>query len=178
MKNAHTFLSLTLAATTMFSCAKLGAQAGSADTDKQFLMTASQSDYTEIKFSQLAADKASNARVKQYANKMIADHTKLEAEMKPFADKLGVTPVTTLDADHQTKYDALAATSGMDFDKTYMTAMDTDHHAALDAFKAEEAATTDTALKATVAKGEKVVAQHTMMADKAVKMMGGMPAGM
>ncbi len=130
------------------------------------------------KFSQLAADKATNPRVKAYANKMIADHNKLEADMKPFADKLGVTPVMTLDADHQTKYDALSAMSGMDFDKTYMTGMDTDHHAALDAFKAEESATTDPALKTTVAKGEKVVAQHTMMADKAVKMMGGTPAGM
>lgn len=178
MKRSMTLCTLALAATTMLSGVKLVAQASSADTDKQFLMTASQSDYTEIKFSQLAADKASNARVKAYANKMIADHNKLEADMKPFADKLGVTPVMTLDADHQAKYDALAAMSGTDFDKTYMMGMDTDHHAALDAFKAEESSTTDPAMKATVAKGEKVVAQHTMMADKAVKMMGGTPAGM
>ena len=141
-------------------------------------MTASQSDYTEIKFSQLAADKATNSRVKAYANKMISDHTTLEANMKPFADKLSVTPVMTLDAEHQTKYDALAALSGSEFDKTYMTDMDADHHAALTAFKAEESSTTDPEMKATVAKGEKVVAQHTMMADRAVKMMGGTPAGM
>ncbi len=160
---------------TLLSGTKLFAQASSADTDKQFIMTASQSDYTEIRFSQLAADKGSNARVKAYANKMIADHNKLEAEMKPFADKMGVTPVMTLDADHQAKYDALSGMSGMDFDKTYMTGMDVDHHKALDAFKAEEAATTDAAFKKTVTKGEKVVAQHTMMADKAVTMMGGTP---
>ena len=67
--------------------------------------------------------------------------------------------------------------SGADFDKTYMMGMDADHHTALDAFKAEESATTDPGLKVTVAKGEKVVAQHTMMADRAVKAMGGTPAG-
>ena len=178
MKSTHKILTLALAGTTMLGCAKLSAQASSADTDKQFLTTASQSDATEIKFSQLAAEKATNPRVKAYANKMISDHTTLEANMKPFADKLGVTPVMTLDADHQAKYDALAALSGPDFDKTYMTDMDADHHAALTVFKSEEASTTDPAMKATVAKGEKVVAQHTMMADRAVKMMGGTPAGM
>ena len=167
-----------LACTALIVNAKLSAQASSADTDKQFLMTASQSDYTEIKFSQLAADKASNARVKAYAQKMVSDHNKLEADMKPFADKLGVTPVMTLDDDHQAKYDALNGMSGMDFDKTYMTDMDADHHKALDAFKSEESATTDPEFKKAVAKGEKVVAQHTMMADKAVSLMGGSAASL
>ncbi|GAA3753242.1 DUF4142 domain-containing protein [Terriglobus aquaticus] len=147
--------------------------ASSADADKTFIQTASQSDYTEIKFSQLAADKGSNPRVKAYAQKMIADHTQLETEMKPFADQMGVTPVTQLDSDHQQKYDALSQMSGADFDKTYMTAMDMDHHKALDLFKQEESTTTDPKFKKVVAKGEKVVAQHTMMADKAVKMMNG-----
>jgi putative membrane protein len=169
---------LALACTTLIGSPNLMAQASSADTDKQFLTTASQSDYTEIKFSQLAAEKATNPRVKAYANKMITDHNKLEAEMKPYADKWGVTPVMTLDADHQAKYDALSSMSGMDFVKTYMTDMDADHHKALSAFKSEETATTDQDFKKTVAKGEKVVAQHTMMADKAVTMMGGTPGSM
>ncbi len=176
--NKVTLGTLALACTTLIGAANAVAQASSADTDKQFLTTASQSDYTEIKFSQLAADKATNPRVKAYANKMVADHNTLETEMKPYADKWGVTPVMTLDSDHQAKFDALSSMSGMDFDKTYMTDMDADHHKALDAFKAEESATTDKDFKKTVAKGEKVVAQHTMMADKAVGMMGGTPGSM
>ncbi len=172
----NTMMCMLALSCTLMGGARLVAQASSADQDKQFIMTASQSDYTEIKFSQLATEKATNPKVKAYAKKMIADHTKLEAEMKPFADKWGVTPVTTLDSEHQTKYDALSAMSGTDFDKQYMTDMDADHHKALDAFKAEESTTTDPAFKKVVAKGEKVVAQHTEMADKAVTMMGGTPA--
>ena len=152
------------------------AQSSTQDADKSFLTTAAQSDFTEIKFSQLALDKGSNPRVKAYAQKMITDHNQLEAEMKPFADKWGVTPPTALDSDHQSKYDALNGMSGADFDKQYMTDMDADHHASLDAFKQEQSSTADSAFKAKVSKGEKVVAQHTMMADKAVKMMGGTPA--
>ncbi len=165
-----------LAAATLLSVTPLLAQATS-DSDRQFLTAASQSDYTEMKFSQLATEKATNPRVKAFANKMLADHKTLEVDMTPFANRLGVTPVTTLDEAHQAKFDALNGMSGSDFDRTYMMDMDADHHKALDAFKAEEASTTDPALKSTVAKGEKVVAQHTMMADRAIRMMGGTPAG-
>ena len=153
-------------------------KAQGADQDKQFLMTASQSDYTEMTFSKLALQKSTNPQVKTYAQKMIDDHTKLEAQMKPFADQMGVTPVTALDATHQQQYDQMSSLSGTDLDKAYMSAMDTDHHASLDNFKTEESSTTNAPLKATVKKGEKVVAQHTEMADKMSKKMGGSASGM
>lgn len=154
------------------------AQSASADQDKQFITQASLSDYTEITFSQLALKNAENPKVKAYAQKMITDHQKLEADMKPFADKLGVTPATALDAEHQQMYDQMTKLSGAEFDKQYMTAMDTDHHKALDAFKAEETSTQDAQLKPVVKKGEKVVAQHTAMADKMQAKMGAAASGM
>lgn len=165
-----------LGCATLVSGAVAGAQG--ADQDKQFIMTASQGDYTEMTFSKLAEQKGKNPQVKAYAQKMITDHTKLEAEMKPFAEKMGVTPVTALDATHQQQYDQMSSLSGTDFDKAYMSEMDTDHHAALDAFKTEESSTTNPSLKATVRKGERVVAQHTEMADKMSKKMGGASPGM
>jgi putative membrane protein len=160
---------------SMATFANATASAQSADVDKQFLATASQSDYTEIAFSKLAADKAADPQVKAFAQKMITDHTALETDMKPFADKWGVTPVTTLDAMHQQKYDALQQISGVEFDKAYMMGMDDDHHATLALFKQEESATTDRQFKKTVAKGEKVVAMHTKMADMAVMKMDKKP---
>ena len=137
-----------------------------ASSDADFLKTASQSDFTEITFSQLAETNATNPKVKMFAEKMVSDHTMLESNMKPFADKLGVQPVTTMDPDHQAKYDQLKTLTGADFDKTYMADMDKDHHVALTLFQGEESSTTDPAMKKTVMKGEKVVAQHTAMADK------------
>jgi putative membrane protein len=172
-----------LMSTAIFGCfiavGTVAVSAQTAEMDKQFLATASQSDFTEITFSKLAADKGSNPQVKSYAQKMITDHNQLEADMKPFADKWGATPVTTLDAAHQQKFDALQQLSGADFDKAYMMGMADDHHAALNLFKQEESTTTDPAFKKTVAKGEKVVAMHTKMADAAVTKMGKAPmAGM
>ena len=98
--------------------------------------------------------------------------------MKPVADKMGVAPATALDAQHQQLYDQLNQLSGADFDKQYMSDMDTDHHKTLDAFKTEESTTQDKQLKPIVKKGEKVVAQHTAMADKMSTAMGGSKTGM
>ena len=55
--------------------------------------------------------------------------------------------------------------------------MTTDHQPALDAFKSEESSTQLPKFKATVAKGEKVVAHHLEMAKKDDTKMG-VTAGM
>ena len=148
------------------------------DQDKTFLTSAGQSDFNEIKLSQLAETKASNPQVKAFAEKMVTDHNMLEAKMKPYATAWGLSPATSLDADHQSEYDKLNGLSGADFDKEYMTAMDMDHHKALDMFKMEESSTTDMKFKKSVANGEKVVANHTMMADKLGSQVGATATGM
>ena len=155
---------------TVLGCASLvgvasaRAQMQPTDQDKQFLTTASQSDYNEMAFSKLALQKSDNPQVKAFAQKMITDHTRLEEQMKPFADKWGLTPATSLGPDHQQKYDQLQSLSGGDFNKQYMSDMTTDHQTALDAFKSEESSTQLPKFKTAVAKGEKVVAHHLEMA--------------
>jgi putative membrane protein len=170
-------MGLGTASAQMSGTSASGSNMGS-DQDKQFLQEAATSDFTEIKFSQLAAQKASSSDVKAYANKMITDHQMLEQKMQPVAQQMGVTPPTDLDSQHQQLYDQLNQLSGADFDKQYMSDMSTDHHKALDLFKQEESSTQNAQLKPLVKQGEKVVAQHTAMADKMVKKMGGTAAGM
>jgi putative membrane protein len=142
------------------------AHAAVTDADKSFLTMAAQSDINEIKLSELASTKATDPKVKAFAQKMVTDHTMLETKMKPFADQWGLTPPSGPDSDHQAELDKLNGLSGADFDKEYMMAMDKDHHMALDAFKNEKSTTTDSKFKMAVSNGEKVVAEHTKMADK------------
>ena len=135
------------------------------DDDKTFITTAAQSDKNEIALSQLAQQKATNPSVKQYADKMVQDHMKLTATMKPFADQAGLTPPSGPDADHQAELTKLQGLSGSDFDKEYISQMDIDHKKALSAFTTEAQETKDAKFKKTVEKGKGVVAQHTTMAD-------------
>ena len=146
------------------------------DADKSFITDASQGDLNEIKLSQLALTKSSNAAVMSFAQKMVDDHTMLETKMKPFADKAGVAPATELNSEHQAIYDKLNGLSGADFDKAYVDAMDKDHHEDLTKFKNQVSSTKDVEFKKTVAQGEKVVAMHTKMIDGISRKMGQTPA--
>jgi putative membrane protein len=139
-------------------------QAQASDDDKQFLAKAAQSDVNEIKLSQLAEKKASNPAVKSFAEKMVTEHKKLSASMKPFADSWSITPPTDLDDDHKQEYSKLNGLSGADFDKEYMEQMVSDHGKALDAFTSEAKDTKDAKFKAAVLKGKTVVAAHKNMA--------------
>ena len=141
------------------------ATAAVTDQDKQFLVLAAQSDFDEIKLSQLAESRAANPLVKSFAQEMVRDHTNLEAKMKPFITAWGITPPTSLDAGHQSIFDKLITLSGSDFDKAYIDAMTTDHHKALEAFTKEAETTTDPDFKTAVTSGKSVVAAHTSMAD-------------
>jgi putative membrane protein len=147
------------------------------DHDKSFLMMASQSDFNEIKLSQLAVDKSTNPDVKSFAQTMVTDHTALEQQMKPTADKWGVTPATSMDAQHQQLYDKLSGLSGKDFDKEYVKAMDEDHHGAQTLFASEVQTTRDKEFKTQVQSAQKVVDRHTGMADKLARKEGLKPVG-
>ena len=134
------------------------------DDDKKFLAMAAQSDQNEIALSQLAEQKATNPAVKAFAEKMVTEHTKMSASMKPFADSWGLTPPSGPDADHQKELDKLNGLSGKDFDKEYIDQMVTDHAKALSAFTSEAKDTKDVKFQAAVIKGKTAVAAHKNMA--------------
>ena len=159
---------------TLSSASRALAQDASstASTDKTFLMNAAEGSMAEIDLSKIALKKSKNDEVKTYAQQMITDHTKLIADMKPFADQMGVQPPTKLKPAHQQEAQRLSSMTGDKFDKEYITAMSTDHHKTLTEFKAEETATANPDLKAAVTQGEQVVQQHTDKIDQMAQKKG------
>ena len=148
--------------------------------DKTFITDSIEGSQAEINFAKLALQKSQDANVRKFAEMMIKDHTKLIADMRPFAMKYEVKPSGTPVMDHA-KYQELNMKSGISFDRAYVEAMVKDHHDDLQNFLDEENKTADPELKATVAKGEKVVLEHTQMIDKIAHMGGidtpAIPAG-
>ena len=144
--------------------------------DKMFIRKAAQGGMAEVKLGQLASDKASSPDVKSFGQKMVTDHTQLNDDMKPIADSMGVMLPKQVSKEDQAEYDKLNGLSGTDFDKEYVTFMVKDHHKDLREFRAESQSASDPNLKAAVEKGEKVIQEHTTMADKLAKSMNiGMP---
>ena len=134
--------------------------------DKIFLRKAAQGGMAEVKLGRLATQKASGDDVKAFGQKMVDDHTKLNNEMAPIADSMGVRLPKDLNKEDQAEYDKLNALSGDNFDMEYLSFMVKDHHKDLHEFRQEAASTTDPTLQAAVANGTKVIHEHTMMVDK------------
>lgn len=133
--------------------------------DKMFLKNSAQGNMTEIKLAQLALTKTSNDDVKDFAQRMVDDHTKLQENMKPFVEQAGVTPPSDLSAKDKMLEKKLSALSGDTFDKQYITAMVKDHHKDLGDFKTEVSSTKNSQLKDAVSQGEQVIQEHTTMID-------------
>ena len=133
--------------------------------DKMFLKEAAGGNMTEIDMAKIALDKSSNPDVKEFAQRMITDHTKLQENMKPYVEQAGVTPPTTLKPKDQMMAKKLSGLSGTAFDKQYIGVMVKDHHKDLAEFKAEVASTQNQELKNAVEQGEQVIQEHVNMID-------------
>ena len=58
--------------------------------DRMFVKKALQGGMAEVQLGQLTLQKSNNDQVKQFAQHMIDDHTKLNDQMKPVAQQVGV----------------------------------------------------------------------------------------
>ncbi len=94
-------------------------------TDAKIAGVASVSNMSEIVPSQLALSKAQHPDVRRYAQRMIDEHTKLEAAMQAMLKQKGVTPEHN-GYSYQVQQNLTALTrqlnavSGRDFDRLYM----------------------------------------------------------
>jgi putative membrane protein len=155
------------AASSTFESSPTGAEsAAQMMKDKMFLKDAAVGGMAEVQFGQLAAQKGNSDKVKEFGQKMVTDHTALNNNLKPFADKMGVTPPTGLSTKDQAEFDKLNGLSGDEFDKEYVSAMMKDHEKDLKDFRKEAATAGDPDLKAVVESGERVIARHHRMIDR------------
>jgi putative membrane protein len=105
--------------------------------DKKFVKEAMQGGMAEVELGQLATQKAQSSDVKQFGQKMVDDHTKLNDQMKPVASQLGITPPASLDMKHKAVSTKLNKLSGDEFDKAYIKAMVKDHQKDVAEFQKE-----------------------------------------
>ena len=140
--------------------------------DNMFLRKAAEGDIAEIQLGKLAAQKASSQDVKDFGQKMVDDHTKLNNDMAPIADSMGVMLPKKMSKDDQAEYDKLNGMSGDDFDKEYLACMVKDHHEALREFRVEAISTSDPTLRAVVDKGTDVIRVHMITVDKLARAKG------
>ncbi|OQP57641.1 hypothetical protein A3860_08395 [Niastella vici] len=104
-----------------------GITMGVNDETARFLVDVADVNMTEVKLGQMAKDKASSQRVKNFGDMMVRDHTSADNELRTLAANKNVTLPTSVGTDHQNKINALSKKSGRRFDKACMDIMEDGH---------------------------------------------------
>jgi len=94
----------------------------SAATEKA-LRTAASANLFEVESSRLALARTQSAKIKEFADRMVGDHTRAANRAKQVLNEAGATmPPVMLVPAHQQQLDRLKATSNADFDRAYVEA--------------------------------------------------------
>lgn len=94
------------------------AQAPSAP-DGEFVTKASVGNAFEVEEAKLAVERATDPKVKQFAQKMLDDHGDAMKKLMDAAGKAGQKSEMMLDPPHQAMLDNLKTFNGAEFDKIY-----------------------------------------------------------
>jgi putative membrane protein len=105
--------------------------------EKKLVCDIAQDGMAEVKVGRLAEKKGSAAEVKNFAKRMVEDHTKANDELKLAAKEDGVTLPADVNAEQKSTYDELSKLAGKAFDDKYMAEMVKGHDKAVAAIGKE-----------------------------------------
>jgi putative membrane protein len=116
--------------------------------DRQFLQDAAAAGRAEVEIAELAAKKASDPQVREFARHMADDHQTSNKELMQLAKRQGVSLPTAMASRHKALLHRLAKLEGAEFDRQYMDAMVNDHREVVARFEHEVQAGRDPDVKA------------------------------
>lgn len=144
-----------------------GAPGGQNYGDQAFVSKAMEGGVAEVQLGQLAEQKSQSNDVKQFAQKMVNDHTQMgDKWFKPVAKQMGVSEPKGPSKKDKKLIEKLQGLSGQDFDTQYIQAMVKDHKEDLKDFKSEAQAAQDPNVKQIATQGSTVIEQHLQLIEQ------------
>jgi putative membrane protein len=143
-----------------------------AAADTAFAKEAAVGGMAEVDLGKLAQQNAASPDVKQFAERMVTDHGKANAELKEWASQNNVTLPTKLDAKHQALRERLSKLNGDAFDKAYMKAMLSDHKEDVAKFRKESSSASNPELKAWAGQTLPTLEDHLKLAQDTASKVG------
>ncbi len=143
--------------------------------DLAFMNDAAPGNMAEVELGHLAEKQAASNDVKQFAQKMIEDHSKTGEELKQLAMQKKVTLPPDVLPKHKEIMDKLSKLSGADFDREYVKAMVEAHEKDVAAFENAAKTAADADVKAFAAKTLPTLKMHLEMIKGIADKMGIKP---
>ena len=164
------------------SSSSAGGAAGSAaklsKSDEAMVKQLAASNMAEIEAAKIALNKTKDEQVRNFAQKMVDDHTDAQKQLKDLAQAKDLTLPDNLDAKHKAEIKKLSALSGDKFDKTYMSKGGVADHRQTHALLAKiEKQTKDNDLKQLASGLMPKIDEHWQMAKQAKSESAGTSTG-
>lgn len=137
-----------------------GTLSAMSNDDKEFVSEAGMGGLAEVQMGNLALQKAANADVKAFAQRMVTDHGKANAELAQLATTKGLALPAELGGEHKDAFDHLNSLNGAEFDKAYMKHMVEDHVKDVAEFDKASTSATDADVKAWAGKTLPTLKEH------------------
>jgi putative membrane protein len=154
-----------LAAAGLVGVVAVPARADLSNADRSFIEQAASSGTAAVQTAQLAQQRASSSQVKQFANRIIADHTQANVELLQIAQDQNMTLPEQPSAKDASSYRRLVGLNGTAFDQAYAQAEVSDHQQNIALFRKEAQSGQDPALKSFAQKTLPLLVQHLQLAQ-------------
>ena len=128
--------------------------------ERRFMEQAARHGRAEIELGNLAQTKAASDRVKEYARRMVQDHSKFNEQLKRIAAEERVTLPGSVERNHERLLGDLQNTSGADFDRRFITEMLKVHEKDLKDYRTAAREARDPELKAFAEKAAQAIQEH------------------
>ena len=134
--------------------------------ERKFIEEAAKGGMSEVELGQFAQEHASNPQVKQFAAKMVQDHSKANEELRSLAQAKGVTVPSGPKNTEKHEMGKLAKLQGDAFDREYMDHMVKDHQKDVKEFQQASKDAKDPDVKGFASKTLAVIEGHLQVAQR------------
>jgi putative membrane protein len=153
-----------------------GTSAKLSDSEKQLLQQVSDANKAEIEMGQLAQNNASSAKVKDFGQKLVDDHTQNQQQLQQIAQQKGVDLKSEEKPDEQASKNKFEGMKGAQFDKAFLAHERDDHAKLLQQLKQEQDQIQDPEVKSFISQTITAVQQH-LDAAQGSKATSSSPSG-
>jgi len=155
----------------LFAAGLLGLTAGQgmaavSATDRTFAENAAAGGVAEVQEAQLAQQQAASPQVKQFANRIMADHTQANNELMQIAEQSNLQLPAEPKPQQSAMSSKLRNLKGAAFDQSYIQHQVQDHQTTIQLFEREAKSGQDPALKEFAQKTLPILRQHLQMAQQ------------
>ncbi len=139
------------------------------DGDLQFMRKANEDNLTEIMLGRIAQANSTNQAVKQFGERMVRDHSRLQNQAREAAQALGYLLPAQLDQTHLQMVQRFSRLTGTAFDRDYARHMVPDHKKALAQFEYEAKNGQNPQIKTLAEKAIPILKEHLRLAEQLQK---------